>query len=176
MTFTPESAAAIAGVPVPGAREMTGALLDRHLAEHAAGDRVRLHDLLRSYAAFCAGRDSPGRERRDAGRRLLDYYLRAADHADRQLYPHHERATRQPGPPADGPEHESPESSREWLEAEWRNMVKAADYAARHEWKRECAELAHALSEFLDIRGCWRRRSACIPSRCGPAGTSATSA
>ncbi len=67
MTFTAESAAAIAGVTAASAREMTAALLDRHLAEHGAGDRVRIHDVLRSYAALCAERDSPGRERRDAG-------------------------------------------------------------------------------------------------------------
>jgi DNA-binding SARP family transcriptional activator len=155
MTFTAESAAAIAGVSAASAREMTAALLDRHLAEHGARDRIRLHDVLRSYAALCAERDSPVRERREAGRRLLDYYLSAARHADRQLYPHHEHTTSRSVPHAGAIEGESPESSLEWLEAEWRNIIKAADYAARHEWKRECAELAHLLSEFLDIRGCW---------------------
>jgi DNA-binding SARP family transcriptional activator len=154
-TFTVESAAAAAGIPVPGAREMTAALLDRHLAEHAAGDSLRLHDLLRTYAAYCAERDSSGRDRRDAEHRLLDYYLHGADHADRHLYPHRERATTHPAPPAEWPGHDSPRNSREWLEAEWRNTLKAAEYAGRHEWKRHCAEIAHIMSEFLDVRGCW---------------------
>lgn len=155
MTFSPESAAAVAGVPVSAAREMAAALLDRHLAERAPQDRLKFHDLLRTYAAFCAERDSPGQERRDAGRRLLDYYLHGADHADRHLYPHRERAAKRPAPPAERLSHDSPGSSREWLETEWRNMLKAAEYAGRHEWKRHCAELAHILSEFLDVRGCW---------------------
>jgi DNA-binding SARP family transcriptional activator/predicted negative regulator of RcsB-dependent stress response len=154
ITFTSESAAAIAGDSVPRAQEVTSALLDRHLAEHAAGNRITLHDLLRSYAALCARRDSPRPERRDSERRLLDYYLRAADRADRRLYPHRKRPARSPVLPGDGPGDESPEAARAWLEAEWRNAVRAADYGARHEWKQQCAELAHVLSEFLDVRGC----------------------
>jgi DNA-binding SARP family transcriptional activator len=155
MTFTRESAAAIAGVPVSRAQEMAAALLDRHLVEHTAGDRIRLHDLLRNYAASCAGRDSPRHERRDAERRLLDYYLDAAGRADRYLYPRRQRRAADPAPSAENPGPDSLESSREWLEAEWRNLLQAADYAARHEWKRHCAGLAHILSEFLDVRGCW---------------------
>jgi len=155
MTFTPESAAAIAGVPVPEVRGIVGALLDRHLAERTAGDRLTFHDLLRAYAAFCAERDSSGRERRDAECRLLDYYLHSADHADRHLYPHQKRVTMHPTPPpAERLNRDSPENSREWLESEWQNVLKAAEYAGRH-WKRHCAELAHIMSEFLDIRGCW---------------------
>jgi DNA-binding SARP family transcriptional activator/tetratricopeptide (TPR) repeat protein len=154
MTFTPESAAAAAGVTVAQAREMTAALLDRHLVEYAAGNRIRLHDLLRTYAASCAERDSPRQERRDSERRLLDYYLRAAARADTLLYPHREHSAENPARSEDGPEHDSPEGSREWLEAEWRNALKVADHAAR-QWKRHCAQLANVLSEFLDVRGCW---------------------
>ena len=154
MTFTPESAAAAAGISVDQAREITAALLDRHLAEHAAVGRVRLHDLLRTYASACAERDSPRQERRDAERRLLDYYLGAVARADRLLYPHHEDDAGDPAPSADGPWQESPGSSRDWLEAEWRNALKLADHAARQS-KWHCAQLAHMLSEFLDVRGCW---------------------
>jgi DNA-binding SARP family transcriptional activator/tetratricopeptide (TPR) repeat protein len=154
LTFTPQSAAAVAGVPAPRAREVTAVLLDRHLAERAAGEGIRLHDLLRTYATYCAVRDSPSRERRDSERRQLDYYLRAADHADRRLYPHRKRPASSPVPPAEGPGLEMPEDPRAWLETEWRNALRMADFAARHEWKRQCAELAHVLSEFLDVRGC----------------------
>jgi DNA-binding SARP family transcriptional activator/tetratricopeptide (TPR) repeat protein len=160
VTFTADSAAAIAGVPIPQAREMTEALLGRHLVEHAAGDRIRLHDLLRSYAAACSGRDSPRQERRDAQKRLLDYYLRTVTRATQPLHPDPARPARDLTPPEEEPGHDSPEASREWLEAEWRNVVRAAAYAARHEWKRLCAELAHGLAEFLDIRGCWEEANA----------------
>lgn len=155
LTFTPQSAAAIADVPVARAQEMTRDLLDRHLAERAAGDRFGLHDLLRGFAAFCAERDSSRQERRDAGRRVLDYYLRTAGHADHDLYPHRERLNAGPAPLAKVAGPDPSQDSREWLEAEWPNILKAADYAARHEWKRHCAQLACLLSEFLDIRGCW---------------------
>lgn len=155
LTFTAESAAAIVGVPIRQARETAGALLNRNLVEPAAGDRLRFHDLLRTYAAMCAQRDDSGSERREAGRRLLDYYLHQADHADRDLYPYRDRAavpTVQP--PTERPEHDQPANSREWLESEQQNILRAAEYADRHEWKRRCAELAHILSEHLDITGC----------------------
>ena len=154
--FTAESAAAIADLSVHAANRMIASLLDRHLVEPAACGRFRLHDLLRSYAAFRAEQDIPGRDRRDAERRLLGYYLHWADRADRNLYPHRRRTPLQaawPSPQRSG--HDSPVNPREWLESEWRDALKAAEYAGRHEWKRHCAELAHVLAEFLDIRGYW---------------------
>src|SRR5262249_10393346 len=42
-----------------------------------------------------------------------------------------------------------------WLEAEWRNILQAAQYAARHEWKRQCADLIHALAAFVRIGAYW---------------------
>ena len=37
----------------------------------------------------------------------------------------------------------------------WRNILQAADYAGRHEWKDKCADLTHALAGFLEIRAYW---------------------
>jgi DNA-binding SARP family transcriptional activator/tetratricopeptide (TPR) repeat protein len=158
--FTAESAAAIADVTVHAADRMITALTDRHLVEQAADGRFRLHDLLRDYAAFRGDQDTPRRDRRDAERRLLGYYLHRADRADRDLYPHRKRAVPQPAwPSLHQSGRDSPVNSREWLESEWRNALKAAEYAGRHEWKRYCAELVHILADFLDIRGYWEEAS-----------------
>ena len=47
------------------------------------------------------------------------------------------------------------EDAAAWLEAEWRNVLQAAQYAARHEWKRKCADLIHALAGFVQIKAHW---------------------
>jgi tetratricopeptide (TPR) repeat protein/DNA-binding SARP family transcriptional activator len=154
--FTAHSAAIMADAAESEAEAAISILLDRHLIERGAMRRFRFHDLVRSYASFCAERDDSRQERRGAERRLLDYLLRYADSADRLLYPHRRRPlTHAPGRPALQSEIDSAESAQAWLESEWRNIIKAAEYAAKHEWKWHCAELAHILSEFLDIRGSW---------------------
>ena len=154
--FTAHSAAIIADATESEAETAISSLLNRHLIERGTMRRFRFHDLVRSYAAFCAERDDSRQERRSVERSLLDYLLYYADSADRMLYPHRRRLlVHTSGQPMLRPRINSAEIAQTWLESEWRNIIKAAEYAAKHEWKWHCAELAHILSEFLDIRGCW---------------------
>jgi DNA-binding SARP family transcriptional activator/tetratricopeptide (TPR) repeat protein len=150
------AAAALGGVTLAGAREAVGALLDHHLLSPAPGGQFVFHDLIRGYAAMCAARDDSSSVRRQAVGRLLDYYLHTADRADRELYPFRHRmrvcVTR---PPAAVPGLATQEEAAAWLEAEWRNVLQAAQYAARHEWKRTCADLIHALAGYVQIRAHW---------------------
>lgn len=153
-SFTTESAAALVGVPVHAAGEMVSVLFDRHLVDHTMDGGFRLHDLLRDYAAMGASRNVSRRDRHDAERRLLDYYLREADRADRELYPHRRRT--EPSSMVLPSQRSNPDlidRARRWMETEWRNALAAAEYAGRHEWRRYCIELAHLLANFLDIRG-----------------------
>jgi DNA-binding SARP family transcriptional activator len=154
--ISPHAAAALAGVSLAEAQEAIGALLDHHLLSGAPGGQFVFHDLIRGYAAMCAERDEPPSVRRQSIGRLLDYYLHTADLADRELYPFRRRmpvsVTR---PPAAAPGLATQEEAAAWLEAEWRNILQAAQYAARHEWKRKCADLIHALAGFLRIRAYW---------------------
>jgi len=150
------AAAALGGVTLVEAREAAGALLDHHLLSPAPSGQFVFHDLIRGYAAMCAERDDPPPVRRRAAGRLLDYYLHTADRADRALYPFRRRMpvciTRAP---ATVPALATQEEAAAWLEAEWRNVLQAAQYAARHEWKRKCADLIHALAGFVQIRAHW---------------------
>jgi tetratricopeptide (TPR) repeat protein/DNA-binding SARP family transcriptional activator len=156
MDFTVYSAAIIAGIEKSEAEAALSALFDRHLIERGTKQRFRFHDLVGSYAAFCAERDDSHQERRDTGRNMLDYLLYHADSADFILYSHRRYfLSRTPEKPITHSGISSVEEAQAWLESEWRNIVKAAEYAAKHEWKWHSAELAHILSEFLDIRGCW---------------------
>jgi DNA-binding SARP family transcriptional activator/tetratricopeptide (TPR) repeat protein len=154
--ISPHAAAALAGVSLAGAEEAIGALLDHHLLSRAPGGQFVFHDLIRGYAAMCAQRDESPSVRRQSIGRLLDYYLHTADLADRELYPFRRRmpvtVTR---PPGSVPSLATQEEAVAWLEAEWRNVLQAAQYAARHEWKSKCADLIHALAGFVRVRAYW---------------------
>jgi len=47
------------------------------------------------------------------------------------------------------------DDASDWLEAERRSMLQAAQHAGRHEWKRKCADLTHVLADFIDISAYW---------------------
>jgi len=155
--FSVRTAAVVVGTGIAEAQSAMMTLHGRHLVEWGAASRFRFHDLVRWYASFVAERDDPDWERRLAERRLLDYYLRAAHRADRLLYPYRRPPHAEAGDA--GQEANlgigSREDARKWLELEWRNVLRLADHAARHEWKQYCADLASVLAEFLEANGLW---------------------
>jgi DNA-binding SARP family transcriptional activator len=150
------AAVALSGRTLAEAEEAIGGLLDHHLLSPAPSGQFVFHDLIRGYAATCAERDDSSAERRQAIGRLLDYYLHTTDEADRELYPFRRRmpvsVTR---PPAAVPALASQQDAADWLEAEWGNVLQAAQYAARHEWKRKCADLVHAVAGFVQVKAHW---------------------
>jgi len=150
------AAAALGGSSLAEADKALTVLLDHHLIAQASVGQFRFHDLIREYAAMCAGREESRSEQRQAVGRLLDYYLDAADEADRVLHPFRNRL---PGPaarsPSASPALRTPEGAAGWLESEWRNILQAARYAHRHERKQKCADLTHALSGFLEVSAYW---------------------
>ena len=154
--ITTNAAAALAGFSAADAETAVSVLLNHHLLAQVADGHLRLHDLLRGYAAGLAAREDPSSEPRQAIGRLLDYYLHNADHGDRILYPHRRRRPVATGltPPA-APVADTPERARQWLESEWRSMLQAARYAAEHEWQRRSADLIHVLAGFLETMAYW---------------------
>jgi DNA-binding SARP family transcriptional activator len=150
------AAAALDGCSLPEAEKALATLLDHHLLARAPDGQFRFHDLIRGYAAVRAARDDSPAQQRQAVSRLLDFYLHAADQADRVLYPFRRRM---PVPvthrPAFSPALRTEEDAAAWLESEWRNIVQAARYAGRHEWKQQCADLAHVLADFLEVGAYW---------------------
>jgi len=150
------AAAALGGCTLAEAEKAVATLLDCHLLARAPGGQFRFHDLIRGYAAVRAARDDPEAEQRQAVGRLLDYYLHTADRADRVLHPLRHRApVPVTQPPAAGPALGTQEDAAGWLESEWRNILEAARYAGRREWKQKCADLIHVLADFVEIKAYW---------------------
>ena len=151
-----QAAAALGGCTLAEAEKALVTLLDHHLLARAPGGQFRFHDLIRGYAAVRAARDDPESEQRQAVARLLDYYLYTADKADRMLHPCRRRLpVSVTYLPAASPPVGTQEDAASWLDAEWRNILQAAQHAGRHEWKRKCADLTHVLADFLETRAYW---------------------
>ena len=154
--FTVSAAGALAGCSLAEAEEAVATLLDCHLLARASDAHYRFHDLIRSYAAMRAANDDSETEQRQAVNRLLDYYLYTADQADQVLHPFRSRTPlRVPQPPDAIPVVDTPERAAAWLEAEWRNILDAARYAGRHEWKQKCADLIDLLADFMEVQAYW---------------------
>ena len=150
------AAAALGGTTLAEAEEALTALLDHHLLARAPAGQFRFHDLIRGYAAMRAAHEDSRPEQRQAVGRLLDYYLRTADEADQVLHPFRRRMTvPRPRPPAASTALSTQQDAAGWLDSEWRNILQAAHYAGRHEWKEKCADLTHALAGFMEIRAYW---------------------
>jgi DNA-binding SARP family transcriptional activator/tetratricopeptide (TPR) repeat protein len=150
------AAAALSGVSLAEAERACAALLDHHLLAPAPAGQFRFHALIREYAHARATQEESRGERRQAVGRLLDYYLHTADRADRALIPFRYRM---PPPsvaaPTARPAIRTQDEAAAWLDREYRNILQAARYAARHEWKQQCADLIHALGGFMEIRAYW---------------------
>jgi DNA-binding SARP family transcriptional activator/tetratricopeptide (TPR) repeat protein len=153
---SPHAAAALGGGTLADAEEALATLLDHHLIAQASVGQFRFHDLIREYAAICARREEPRPEQRQTVGRLLDYYLYTAAEADRVLHPFRRRIpVTVTHPPAASPALDTPNGAAGWLESEWRNILQAARYAHRHEWKQKCADLIHALAGFMEVNAYW---------------------
>jgi tetratricopeptide (TPR) repeat protein len=155
-SVSPQAAAALDGCTLVEADKALASLREYHLLGESPDGQFCFHDLIRGYATVRAGRDDPKAEQRQAGGRLLDYYLHTADQADRVLYPfRHRPPVRVTQPPGVSPAVGTQDDAARWLESEWRNILQAAQYAGRHDWKDKCADLTHVLADFMEIRGYW---------------------
>ncbi|WP_228554002.1 ATP-binding protein [Catenulispora pinisilvae] len=76
--FGTGAAAALLGLPRQRARLMLDTLAGAHLLEQTGAARFQFHDLLRAFAAETAETDEPEDERRQAFRRLHEWYLHSA--------------------------------------------------------------------------------------------------
>jgi DNA-binding SARP family transcriptional activator/tetratricopeptide (TPR) repeat protein len=150
------SGAAVSGVTAEAAETVLRTLSSHHLLEETSPGKFGFHDLIRAFAAARFAAEDREPEARFAVGRLADYYIRAVRHANQILHEH--PAGTQPVDSRQAhmtPLMSTPAAARAWLESEWGNTLRVAQYCSRHEWKRRCADLIHALGAFLVADGHW---------------------
>jgi DNA-binding SARP family transcriptional activator len=159
--ITPHAAAALTGTTLENAATHLEVLADHHLLQARAPGRFGWHDLARDYALSSAMAHEDGALRRQAAGRVLDYYLCATDQADRALYPFRRRRVITVVRVPDAlPDLATAGQAQAWMQAERLNIIHAARYAAAHEWKQKCADLAHGIAGFLENSGYWHEAAA----------------
>ena len=152
------AAAALDDTDAATAHRALTALYDQYLLSEPSRGRYRMHDLIREHAHALAGQHDQGDDKGRATSRLLGYYQRAAEAADRRLTRH----TRPPTAPAAAPG--APPGSADmpgraqalaWLRAERANLLACLDHAARSGQYPRVAALTAAMAALLRHDGPW---------------------
>ncbi|HEV2780719.1 MAG TPA: BTAD domain-containing putative transcriptional regulator [Actinophytocola sp.] len=144
----PYSVAALCATDVAEARRRLRALAASFVVTETSSDVFVMHDLVRIYARELAGAELSDADRATALRRLLRYYLAAADYARILLNPTAERAGTPDGMDVQHPTLESAEDAAAWLEREWANLVAVAEAGAEAGAHDDLVRLARIVSEF----------------------------
>ncbi|MEU4249060.1 tetratricopeptide repeat protein [Amycolatopsis sp. NPDC026612] len=150
----PTLSRAVAGV-LAGDRAGIRTLLDAHLLEPAGPGRYRFHDLVRTYAAECAGRDEPAEERYAALRRVLGWFRETAEAHDRVLDAWRPRIPGS-GPLPDEPDEPGDAAAAEtWFRTELVNLAAVTRAAWEHDERELTWRLALAPSAYFFSRKPW---------------------
>lgn len=155
--FGPHSAAAVTGLSLSRVERVLDTLVDAHLLQVPAPDRYRFHDLLNEFAInLTAAEDSAG-DRESAMHRLIDFYIAAADAADRMVRPGRLRLDIPviPGLREWIPAWQDAAEAEGWLMAEHLGLINAARYARTHRRPDQAAFLGHVMAGFLEAGGFW---------------------
>lgn len=142
------AAASLAGLSTEDTRTTLRALEQASLISIGTGFRVRMHDLVRAYAA-----ERPG-NRVEALRRLVDHHAHTAHANDRLLDPHRpliDLAAAAPGtlitPAADKA------GALAWFDAERATRPAVQQAAAGHGWNDRAVLLARVSHAYHQLRG-----------------------
>lgn len=155
--FGPYSAAALTGLPLRRVERVIDTLVDAHLLQAPAPERYRFHDLLAEFALGLESAEDSAADREAALRRLVDFYIAAAEAAGRLTHP--ERPRREP--PVQRafqgrvPPWRDAQEAEDWLAAEQLALINAARYARTHGLQGRAAVLAYVMAGFLQAGGFW---------------------
>ncbi|MFD9698844.1 BTAD domain-containing putative transcriptional regulator [Lentzea sp. NPDC059081] len=143
------AAASLAGLSIEDARVTLRALEEASLVSVGSGFRVRMHDLVRAYAAGQQVGDRAG-----ALRRLVDHHVHTAHANDRLIDPHRpvvELADAVPGA------HITPAADKAgalaWFDAERHTRRAVQQAAAAHGWNGGAVLLARVSHAYHQLRG-----------------------
>ncbi|MFJ6215550.1 AfsR/SARP family transcriptional regulator [Streptomyces sp. NPDC092296] len=127
------SAAAVLGLPVDEAEDLTEALVDAGLLESPAPGRYRHHDLLRLFARRQSERADPAAERDQAVNQLLDFLFATVSAASRLLEPGDVLTDHLRSPQSQGAPLADTDAARAWLTAEQATLFAVVSQRAREE-------------------------------------------
>ncbi|MER5986427.1 BTAD domain-containing putative transcriptional regulator [Streptomyces sp. NPDC001787] len=154
--FTPHSAAALTGLRLEETERVLDSLLDAHLLQEPAPERFRFHDLVGEYARSLSATEDRYEGQLPAVRRVIDFYVHAAETADRLIHPRGLRTDIEEFVPEFAmPDWRDASAARNWLAQEHGTLVAAEHRARGHGLTRQAARLAHALAAHLDEEGYW---------------------
>ncbi|GAA1279348.1 AfsR/SARP family transcriptional regulator [Saccharothrix xinjiangensis] len=154
--FTAETAAALTGAGLDGARRALAELLRAHLLEQPQPGRFVMHDLLRLHAEACATTEESEEDRRLAAARLLDFYLHNVDRADRVS--RRSRTQLPLTPVADTVPLLSFEDRRRamgWVGSEMPNLRVLIPFAAERGWHEHAWQIPAAMWSYLHTHYVW---------------------
>ncbi|MGP4102184.1 ATP-binding protein [Nonomuraea sp. KM90] len=152
-SFDEYVAAALADVPLRGARTMLEDLLDAHLVQQPSAGRYTLHDLVHQYAHRAAAEQDSAEERAQALGRVLDYYVHAAAAADAAMpYVSGSRAPSAGRPPAELPRFTDKHAALGWFATEYTNLMGAFELAVATGADAHACELPRFMRAFFARR------------------------
>lgn len=146
------SVAASCALPVTATQAVLEDLVDAHLLAQPVTGRYRPHDLLRVFARERAA-EHPS-ERDESLRRVLRYYVAAADSADRRAYPHRPRID-MPAIADDPPAFDSAAEALRWFDAEVGALGTATRLAYERGWDEYAWRIPVAAWGLFCIRSQW---------------------
>ncbi|WP_328874655.1 tetratricopeptide repeat protein [Streptomyces sp. NBC_00287] len=145
--------AALADVPVRGARAMLEDLVDAHLVQQPTPDGYRLHDLVHHHARRASAEQDPAAERQRALVRVLDYYVHAAAAADAAMpFVSPARAVSAGPAPVELPRFADKNAAMSWLVSEYGNLIAAFETAAAVGADAHVCELPRFLRAYFARR------------------------
>jgi tetratricopeptide (TPR) repeat protein len=151
-----DTAAALADLPVPQAKEALDQLVAAHLLEQRHPHRYQLHDLIRLYATEQVTRHESTAHREAAIGRVLDWYLHAANSADAFLLPPRRRDFMAGYEPrAAPPAFRGATDALAWFEQEHHSLRSVVAWAAGNGWAGHAWRTAMAMTSFFDARIPW---------------------
>jgi DNA-binding SARP family transcriptional activator/tetratricopeptide (TPR) repeat protein len=147
-------AASLAALPAADTRHALDELTAACLVQEPTPGRYTLHDLLRVYGAERARDEDDDTQRRDAARRMCDFYSHTAHDAAQLMAPH--RSLVRPAAPAPGTvPAQLPDATAAlaWFDTEHANLLAAQRAAAGYGWHATVWQLAWDLGVFYSRRG-----------------------
>lgn len=152
----PRAAAAMLATTSPAGERTLERLVDVHLIQSPRPRRYRFHDLIRAYAQERGEADLTAADRGAALTRLLDWYVRTADHAVEMLAPYYRRfPLERIGPALPEPRFADTASAMAWCDAERANVVAAVRAAAEAGSHHRCWMLGTVLFPYWEQRMLW---------------------